>query len=125
MSANPQSQAIQIANQLISLSSQLIGIYQEMVVLDAAWSDTAAATTIAAMATVALNADGSPGAADGSPNVAHPINPASYPAMARLISSNQIAQLKTIMDGVVQYVAGSAVTQQIGARGILNTAVGG
>lgn len=125
MSATPQSQAIQTANQIMSLSQQLLGIYQQMVILDAAWTDDAVATTIAAMATTALNADGSPGTADGSPNVAHPINLATYPTLSRAVSSNQIGQAKTIMDGIVAYVGGSAVSTQAGARAILNAVTGG
>jgi len=125
MSATPQSQAIQVANQLMSLSQQLLGIYQQMVILDAAWSDDAVATIVAAMATTALNADGSPGTADGTPNVAHPINLVTYPSLQRAVSSTQIAQAKTIMDGIVNYVGGSAVTTQAGARAILNAVTGG
>ena len=125
MAATQQSQAIQIANQLVSMSTQLLSIYQQMVILDAAWTDDGAATVLAAMGTVAINADGSTGAADGAPNVAHPLNPATYPTLVRAISSNQIAQLKTILDGIVSYVGGSAVTTQASARGILNIAVGG
>jgi hypothetical protein len=125
VAATQQSQAIQIANQLISLSQTLMSIYQGMVVLDAAWSDDGTATVIAALGTVALNADGSLGAADGAPNVAHPINPALFPVLTRALSSNQITQLKTILDAVVTLVNGSAVSAQTGARGILNAAVGG
>src|SRR5216684_2857305 len=106
--ATQQSQAIQVANQLMSLSQQLLSIYQQMLTLDAAWTDDAVATVVAAMATTALNADGSSGAADGTPNVAHPI-----------------AQAKTIMDGIVAYVGGQAVTTQAGARAILNAVTGG
>lgn len=125
MSTSPQSQAIQIANQLIANSQQLMTLYQSMVTLDQQWTDDAAATTIAAMGTVALNLDGSPGTADGAVNVAHPISPTLYPGLSRLISSNQIGQLKTILDGIVAYVGGSAVTTQASARPILNVAVGG
>lgn len=125
MAATQQSQAIQIANQLISLSAQLIAIYQQMVILDAAWTDDGTATVLANLATVALNADGSLGASDGAPNTAHPINPTTYPALARAVSSTQITQLKTILDGIVNYVGGQAVTTQAGARAILNAAVGG
>lgn len=125
MSTNPQSQAIQIVNQLIANSQQLMTLYQSMVTLDQQWTDDAAANTIAAMSTVTLNSDGSPGTADGSPNVAHPISPTTYPSLSRLISSNQIAQLKTILDGIVNYVGGSAVSTQASARPILNVAVGG
>jgi len=125
MSATPQSQAIQVANQIMSLSQQLLGIYQQMAVLDAAWTDDGVATTIAALGTTALNADGSPGAADGTPNAAHPINLTSYPTLSRAVSSNQIAQAKTIMDGIVNYVGGQAVSTQAGARAILNAVTGG
>lgn len=125
MAVTKQSQAIQTANSLIALSQQLISIYQQMVVLDAAWTDDGVATVLAAMGTVALSADGSLGAADGSPVVANPLNPTTYPGLSRAISSNQIGQLKTILDGIVNYVGGSAVTTQASARPILNVAVGG
>lgn len=125
MAATPQTQAIQTANSLIALAQQLMSIYQQMVILDAAWTDDAVAGTLAALATTALNADGSAGAADGSPNVAHPINTTTFPALSRAISSNQIGQLKTILDGIVNYVGGSAVSTQASARPILNVAVGG
>ncbi len=123
--ATQQSQAIQVANQLMSLSQQLLSIYQQMLTLDAAWTDDAVATVVAAMATTALNADGSSGAADGTPNVAHPISLTTYPTLSRAVSSNQIAQAKTIMDGIVAYVGGQAVTTQAGARAILNAVTGG
>lgn len=125
MTTTPNTQAIQVANQLMSLSQQLIGIYQQMVVLDAAWSDDSVATTIAAMTTTALNSDGTLGTADGSPNVAHPISLTAYPTLSRAVSSNQLGQAKTIMDGIVAYVGGSAVSTQAGARAILNAVSGG
>lgn len=125
MAATQQSQAIAVANQLISLSNQLMSIYQQMVALDAAWTDQGVATVLAALTTAALNTDGSLGTADGTPNVAHPINPATYPSLSRAVSSNQIGQAKTIMDGLVSYVNGQAVSTQAGARAILNAVIGG
>lgn len=125
MATTPQTQAIQIANSLISFAQQLMTISQGMAVLDAAWTDDNAANVLAAMGTVVTNTDGSLGAADGAANPAHALNPALYPALSRAISSTQIAQLKTILDGVVNYVGGSAVTTQASARPILNVAVGG
>jgi hypothetical protein len=122
MAITPQTQAMQIANGLISAAQGLMSVYQLMLTLDAQWTDDNAATIIAAMATASQNADGSLGAADGSPNVAHPI---TSPLLNRAISSNSIASIKTIMDGIVAYVNGSAVTTQPGARAILNVAVGG
>jgi len=125
MAATPQSQAIEVANGLFSAAQQLMGVYNLMIKLDAEWTDDSVATFVAAFSTVATNADGSLGAADATPNVAHAIDPSKYPAMTRAMSSNSIAQIKTILDGIVTYVNGSAVTAQPGARAILNNAVGG
>lgn len=122
MSTTPQTQAIQVANALIGAAQQLMSVYQQMVVLDAQWTDQGVAAIIAALATAAQNTDGSIGTPDGSPNVAHPI---TSTLLGRAISSNQIGQIKTIMDGIVNYVNGQAVLTQAGARAILNVAVGG
>lgn len=125
MAATPQTQAIQAANQLMSLSQQLLQIYQQMVVFDAVWTDDNISNIVAAMTTTTLNADGSAGAADGAPNTAHPISLTTYPSMSRAVSSTQLAQAKTIMDGIVNYVGGQAVSTQAGARAILNAVTGG
>lgn len=125
MASTQQSQAIANANILISLAGQLLSIYNTMVVLDGSWTDQSTATVLAALQTVALNADGSLGAPDASPNSAHPINAPSFPPLARALSSTQITQIKTILDGIVSYVGGTAVTTQPSARPILNAAVGG
>src|SRR6266849_2430563 len=123
--ANPQTQAIQIANQLTGLSSQLMAIYTQMVILDAAWTDQGIANVLNAMGTVVLNTDGSTGTVDVSPNVTHPLDPAKYPSLTRSLSSNQITSLKTILDNIVTYVNGSAVSATASARAISNTSVGG
>jgi hypothetical protein len=125
MAATQQSQAIQIANNLCAIDSLLMSVYQQMVALDAAWTDTGAATVIAAMATAPLLADGSLGTADVTPNVAHPIDTRIFPTVQHTLSSNQIGQIKTILDGIVTYVNGLAVTTQPGARQILNSGIGG
>ncbi len=125
MAATQQTQAIAIANQLIGLSSALMSIYTQMVVLDAAWTDQGVANVLNAMGTVALNTDGSNGAVDGTPNVTHPLDPAKYPTLSRSLSANQITSLKTVLDNIVTYVNGSAVSATASARAILNTTVGG
>jgi hypothetical protein len=125
MAVNPQTQAIAVINQLENLAIQLMAIYQQMVVLDAAWVDNSMANTINALGTVVLNADGSTGAADGTPNTAHPIDPNKYPSLSRTLSATQITQLKTILDNIVTYVNGSAVSATASARAILNSAFGG
>lgn len=125
MAVNPQTQAIAVINQLENLAIQLMSIYQQMVVLDAAWVDNSMANTINALGTVALNADGSTGAVDATPNTAHPIDPNKYPSLSRTLSATQITQLKTILDNIVTYVNGSAVSATASARAILNSAFGG
>jgi hypothetical protein len=121
MAMNPQTQAIGTANQLISLAVQLMAIYQQMVVIDAAWTDNSMANTMNALATAVLNADGSVGAVDGTPNTAHPITNIS---LQRSMSATQITQLKTVLDNIVTYVNGGAVSATASARGILNSASG-
>lgn len=125
MPATQQTQSIQIANQLIGLSSQLMSIYTQMVVLDAAWTDNGTANVLNAMGTVALNTDGSLGAVDGAANTAHPLDPAKYPTLSRSLSSVQITQMKTVLDNIVTYVNGSAVSATASARAILNNSTGG
>lgn len=123
--ANQNSQSIQVANNVMNLASQMMSLYQQIVVLDASWTDVGAAAVFAAMGTTTLNADGTPGANDGTANAAHPINLGTYPTLKLAVSSNQLAQAKTILDGLVAYVGGSAVTTQAGARAILNAVIGG
>jgi hypothetical protein len=125
LSATQNSQVIQDANNLMALSAQLMGIYQAMVVLDASWTDHGDALALAAMGTTALNADGTVGAADGAPNAAHPISLPLYPNLTRAVSSTQLSQAKTIMDGLVSYINGTAVSTQVGSRAILNAVIGG
>lgn len=125
MSATPQTQTIQTANSLISLAGQLLSIYQQMVIIDAAWTDNGEANILNALGTVTLAPDGSTGSADATPNVAHPISPTLFPSLSRSLSANQITSIKTVLDSIVTLVNGSAVSAQAGARGILNSAVGG
>lgn len=125
MSLNQQTQSIQVANTIIGLSAQLLAIYQQIVILDAAWTDNGVANVLNALGTVALNVDGSTGAVDGSANVTHPINPALFPSLSRTLSATQITSLKTILDNVVTYVNGGAVSATASARSILNSASGG
>lgn len=122
MATTPQTQAAQVVNGLIACAQQMMTIYQQMVALDAQWTDQNVANIVAAMATAAQNADGSIGATDATPNTAHPITSA---LLTRAISSTQIAQIKTILDGMVGYINGQAVATQAGSRAILNVAVGG
>jgi len=123
--ATVQSQAIAAANSNISGAQQLMTLYQQLIALQNVWTDVNVGNTLNALSTVALNTDGSLGAADATPNTAHPIDTSKYPSMSRALSSTQITQIKTILDGIVTYIQGGAVTTQPSARAILNQAIGG
>jgi hypothetical protein len=125
MAATLQSQAIDATNSGINAAQTLMTLYVQLVHVQNVWQDMNVGQTLTAMNTVALNADGSMGAADASPNANHPIDTTKYPTLSRSLSSTQIAQIKTILDGVVSYINGTAVTTQPGARAILNAAIGG
>jgi hypothetical protein len=125
MSATQQSQAIQVANNFCANAAAILAAYQEIIALDAAWTDNGVANVLNALATAALNADGTLGTADGSPNNAHPIDTRLYPTLQHTMSSNAIASLKTVIDNIVTYVNGSAVSATPSARAILNGGTGG
>jgi hypothetical protein len=125
MAATVQSQAIQASNDGIGCAQQVMSLFTQLVQLQQQWQDVNVGGTLSSMSTVALNADGSLGASDATPNPNHPIDPAKYPGIARAVTSTQIAQIKTILDGIVDYVNGQAVQTQPGARAILNVVVGG
>lgn len=121
--ATPQQQALNTINNLISAAQTIIAVYNNQSALDQYWTDNNIANTLAALGTVALNADGTMGTADGTPVETHPLNPATYPSLGRTLTPTQINQIKTILDAVVSLVNGNAVSAQGGARAILNAAV--
>jgi len=122
--ATPQTQAIEVTNGLILAAQQAMALYATLTALNQNWVDNAVPNTVAAFSTVALNGDGSLGAADSAPNTSHPIDTTKYP-LERAISSFEISQIKSVLDGFVAYINGQAVTTQPGAHAILNVAVGG
>lgn len=122
--ATAQSQAIGVANQIISCAQQLLALKVQIDAASAAWTDDAVANTLNALQTCALAADGSLGAVDGTPNVAHPINTATYTALSRALSANQIASMLTIIQNISTYVNGGAVSATASARAILDSASG-
>jgi hypothetical protein len=127
MAATPQSATIQVANLLISEANQIISLYNSHVALKAQWTEQGIANLLNALATAALNTDGSFGTADGSPNVAHPIDTrvAANAALTKSLSSNQLTSIKSLMDAIVSLIDANAVSAQTGAHGILNQAIGG
>jgi hypothetical protein len=125
MAATPQSQAIEVANGLMSCAQQLMNTYKQLKTLSAEWTDDQVANYLAQLKTAPVQPDGSLGPPDANPVHSNPIVQADYPALSRAVSSLQIEQVKSILDGVSGYIDGQAVTTQPGARAILNAVVGG
>lgn len=125
MASTDQSQAIQIANNIIGASQQVMALFVQLTQVQQHWTDVNAGAVIGALATAAQNTDGSLGTPDPSPNSNNPIDTGVHPTMSRAVSSTEISQMKTILDGLVSYINGQAVTTQPGAHAILNVAVGG
>lgn len=117
----PQTQALDVANNLIGLSAQLIGVYNACKAVQTQWTDDNVANMLALQATAVLNADGSVGVADGAPNVAHPM---THPLLLRSLSQTQITQLKGIIDSFVAFVEGQAIGVNANTRAFLQFAVG-
>ena len=122
-----QSQAIQNANTIISLSQQVMGLYVAITQANNAWNDDGSLTVIQALATCALNADGSLGTADGTPNNAHPIDirVAANSGLSRAASENTIASCLTQLNNIVSFINGNAVAATPGVRSLLNQVTGG
>ena len=71
---NTQTAALSAAQQLISLMAQFEQLSNNVDAFMKNYNQNTWDTFWSAMATVATNADGSPGTADGTPNTAHPIS---------------------------------------------------
>lgn len=68
-----QTQCVNLAGRLVNLSQALRSIREQYRTVIDEYNKLGASTVWAAMATAALNADGSLGAVDATPNTAHPI----------------------------------------------------
>jgi len=123
---SPQSQAIYVANSYLALAEQLMTMHDQLTELALQWTDDNVVNTLAQLHTVSIQLDGSLATiGDSSPIQTNPINPQVYQTLTRPVSTLQITQIKTVLDGIVSYVNGSAVTTQPGAHAILNAVIGG
>ncbi len=73
MANTPQENAINLANSLLAVMGSLSNIKQQIDQIVSIYNAEQVSTIWSAMATAALNADGSLGAADASPVTTHPI----------------------------------------------------
>lgn len=123
---SPQSQAIACVNLILLSAQQMYALYQQIEQIDATWADDAVATTIANWQTVSVTIDGSLATtSDVAINPAHPFNPTLYPTLTRPVSANLITQVKTVLDNLVTYMNGQAVSAVPGARAVINEVIGG
>lgn len=74
---------------------------------------------LANMATCAMNADGTPGAADASPNESHPIDIRVYSGLPIYATATQWAQILAGALAVGSFAAGSAIAANGAMPGII------
>lgn len=123
---SPQSQAIVVANDLLSISQNILDTYRQLKELAAIWTDDSVANVLAQLKTVAVNLDGSLATVEDVTSIqTNPISPTRYPDLSRPVSVLQLTQAKSILDGLINYVEGQAISAQPGARAILHNVTGG
>jgi hypothetical protein len=124
MTTTLESQAIGVANTLLMTAQSLVALVNTINATSTEYTQLTLGTVFSAMATAAVNADGSLGTADATPNAAHPINPAALLTaqgltLNRAISATDLGSLLTFLQAVASLAAGNVVTQQGQAPQIL------
>lgn len=111
MAATPQSQAVNLANDLLSVAQQLQaarGAVDDFLRkytalnLSAVWD---------ALPTAAQNTDGSLGAADGTPNNAHPIDTRVVSGLNIPLSANNLVNCVALFQALDSFFANGVVAQ--------------
>lgn len=127
MAATLNSQTVQMANDIMGLISQLGALKSQIDSLVAQWAQLNGATQMAAMATCALNADGSLGAADASPSTAtgHVIDTRVVTSLGRATSAYNVGLAENLLSAVSSLLSGNAVAAQSGFPSILAQLTGG
>jgi hypothetical protein len=123
--ATLQSQAVQMANGLISVGQALAAAKVQIDQLSAQYTQLTLGTTLAALATAAVNSDGSLGTQDGSPTSGHVIDIRAITGLSRAISASDLGSLLSGLQAVSTLLSGSSVSQQGQMPQILAKIVGG
>ena len=128
MSANLQSQAVQVANAEMQIGGNLASLKIQIDAISAQYIQLTLGTTFSHFVTYTPNLDGSrPVDPDGTPI---PSNPMDYLApgqtgLTRGFSPNDLGTLLTGLQAISDLLAGKAVTQQGALPQILAKLVGG
>lgn len=126
MSATLQTQALQIANSLINLGQNFYQLENQINLLSTQFMQLTLGTVLGAMATTAVNTDGSLGTADPSPVSGHVIDTRVLTGLSRAISATDLATLNTLAQAIAQLLSGGTPpTQQGEAPQLLNKIYGG
>ena len=125
MAATSQSQAVSIANNLIGIAQSLYGLQTSIQQATGQFTELTLATPLGAMATTAVNADGSLGTADATPVSGHVIDTRVITGLNRAIPATTISSLVTLLQAVNTLLSGSTVTQQGQAPQVLAQLSGG
>ena len=125
MPATLQTQAVQVANNLIGIAQTLYQLQDQINLNAAQFMQLTLGSVFTAMATCASNADGSLGAADAAPAAGHVIDTRVVTGLSRAVSANDLATLNTLLQSVATLLSGAAVTQQGESPQLLNKLIGG
>lgn len=127
MAATLNTQTVALANQVMALMQQLGTLQGQIAAAVEQWTQINAATQLAGMATCALNADGTLGAADTSPSTAngHVIDTRLTTGLARAESAYSIGLAENLLASVNTLLGGSAVAAQSAFPNILAMMTGG
>ena len=125
MAATSQSQAVAIANNLIGIAQSLYGLQTSIQQATGQFTQLTLATPLGAMATTAVNTDGSLGTADATPVSGHVIDTRVITSLNRAVSATTIESLVTLLQAVNTLLSGSTVSQQGQAPQVLAQLSGG
>lgn len=122
--STPNTQAVAGLNALNGMMGQIASLRQQINDFVLQYNDNNWSATWAAMATAALNADGTLGTADSAPVSTHPIDNRYYAALARSTTSGNYVNAVSMLEALQAFLTGGAVSSS-NRNAVLDLFVGG
>ncbi len=119
-----QTQSVSLANGALSLASTLQGLLDATNSLVSQYGNNGTSTAWSAMATAALNADGSLGAADATPNPAHPIDTRVVTGLNHAVAANDLITFIALLQAYQAFM-GNAAVATANRRAVIDPLTGG
>lgn len=126
MPATKQSQAVAVANEYLALAEKLQRLYLELVSLNQRYNNLNVDAIWTAIPTVALNPDGSIGAADGSSKPGNVMDTSKLGSLlSRAVSHNDLVNLVTHAQALQKFFDGSGAVATVDRRPVIDPLCGG